>query len=151
MGRYCGGSSCASAPLSSTNMCCGNPNNSAVVKKANCLAVATLIFGLASLIGIIFYPFVGGVGGILTVIGTSIVICCQGDKPNGHMACAVLCILGGLCHAAGAGWLWYVYSATQQVANLFEASEGREVADAVATWARSDLLKNPPNTVEMIH
>ena len=85
-------------------MCCQNPKNSAIVKKANCLAIITLIFGIITLIGIAFYPFIGGVGGLFTVIGTSIVICCQGGKASGQTACAVLCILGALCHATGAGW-----------------------------------------------
>jgi len=110
-------------------MCCQNPNNSAIVKKANCLAIITFIFGLITMIGIVFYPFIGGVGGIFTVVGTSIVMCCQGDKSAGHLVCAVLCILGAVCHATGAGWLWYLYVET------LRAASATAIADAVASWA----------------
>jgi len=139
--------------------------------------VVSLILGIVSVIGIVFYPFVGGVGGLLTVIGTSIIICCQGNKPNGYVACAILCIIGGICHITGAGWLWYVYNQTRIISDsLDEMRITRDVADwasnliipiavfqtvafifdmitvVLCFQARSDLLKNPPaaQAVEMV-
>ena len=103
----------------------------------------------------ILYPFIGGIGGILTLVGTSIVICCQGGKPNGHMACAVLCVLGGICHTTGAGWLWYVYAQTQQVADAIgdsfsDSSEiaAAAIADAVVSWA--NILIIPTAVIQTI-
>ena len=114
-------------------MCYGNPEASAAVKRAECFALATFIFGVLTLIGIVFYPFVGGIGGLLTVIGTSIVICYQGDNPNGHVSCAVLCVLGGLCHAAGAGWLWYTY--VEALSAPSDEAVSADLANAVGFWA----------------
>jgi hypothetical protein len=72
----------------------------AQVNSAKCLAVATLIFGIFSLLGLVFPPFFPGLGGLLAVIGCSILVCGCGDvrKPFSHVTCAVLCVIAAVLH-----------------------------------------------------
>ena len=50
-----------------------------------------------------------GLGGLLSLIGTSIILCCAGNKQGGHVACAVLCLVAACLHAVGVGLLIWVY------------------------------------------
>jgi hypothetical protein len=89
-------------------MCGSNPELAPEVNKAKCLSGAVLAFGIVTLLGFGIPPggIVSALGGLLSLIGGSIVCCC-GPKTKGTgngqlMAGAVLSILALIFHFIGA-------------------------------------------------
>jgi hypothetical protein len=103
------------------------------VNKAKSLAGATLAFAIVSCLGFIIPAYwFPGLRGILGIIGTSVILCCAGNSQGGHIACAVLCILAALFHAAGVGlYIWYY----TEIVDAIAASEVSGVsAEITAAW-----------------
>ena len=69
-----------SPPLVGTHRCCNNdPNNLPEVNKTRCVAIAVMVFGVISCLGFLVPGlWWGGLGGILAVVGSSVVLCCSG-------------------------------------------------------------------------
>jgi len=87
-------------------MCCGNnPDLAPAVNTAKCWAVPSMIFAILACIGFIGGAWVQGIGGILGLVGSSIIICCvskPGEGAGSVMAAAILQFLGALAMVAGA-------------------------------------------------
>eukprot|EP00962_Isochrysis_galbana_P030097 scaffold9728_cov132-Isochrysis_galbana.AAC.4 len=92
------------------------------VNTARLLAGATLAFAIVSCLGLVIPYWFPGLGGLFGIIGTSIILCCGGNSKGGHIACAVLCGLATILHAAGVGLHTYYYVV------FVDASASTEVA-----------------------
>ena len=72
------------------------------------MAIATLIFAILSLLGFLVPFYFPGAGGLLSIIGTSIILCCASNEAGGYMACAVLSIISAVIHLVGCAlYVWY--------------------------------------------
>eukprot|EP00308_Calcidiscus_leptoporus_P025276 CAMPEP_0119352746 /NCGR_PEP_ID=MMETSP1334-20130426/1984_1 /TAXON_ID=127549 /ORGANISM="Calcidiscus leptoporus, Strain RCC1130" /LENGTH=318 /DNA_ID=CAMNT_0007365853 /DNA_START=25 /DNA_END=977 /DNA_ORIENTATION=- len=93
-------------------MCCSDPALSKHANTAKCLGVGILIFGIITLLGFGIPPYVGAIGGLVAVIGSSLLICCgprAGVRFNYGPAifllgvATVLHLVGAIC------WInWYI-------------------------------------------
>lgn len=72
-----------------------------------------------------------GLGGLLSLIGTSTILCCAGNKQGGHVACAVLCIVAACLHAVGVGLLIWIYITFMSAVS--DVGSGPVEASAIAT------------------
>lgn len=79
------------------------------VNTTRSLAGATLAFAIVSCVGFVIPYWFPGLGGLFGTIGTSIILCCGGNSKGGHLACAVLCGLAAIIHAAGVGLYTYYF------------------------------------------
>ena len=87
-------------------MCCSSPDVPTEVNTAKCWAIPVMVFAIFSCIGFLGGAWIQGVGGILSLIGSSILICC-GPKAGGGgagscMAAFVLMLLGAIAELVGA-------------------------------------------------
>lgn len=104
------------------------------------MAVATLIFGIISIIAFILPPYFSGLGGVLAVIGSSIVLCCAGKWAGGHTACAVMCLLAFIVHIIGVivdivTYIGLTAAANTTAATLQGQQSGLDAAQAAAMAA----------------
>ena len=98
------------------------------VRKAKSVAIATLIFAILSLLGFLVPFYFPGSGGLLSIIGTSIILCCASNGAGGYMACAVLSIISAVIHLFGCAlYVWYYVT-------VVVAFSGVGVGAAVAAW-----------------
>lgn len=105
------------------------------MNSARSLAGATLAFAIVSCLGFVIPAYwFPGLGGLLGIIGTSIIICCAGKSRGGHIACAVLCALAACLHAAGIGiYIWYYAEFSSAIAEVSSTSTELE-AQVVTAW-----------------
>jgi hypothetical protein len=80
---------------------CNDTNALPIVNTAKSVAIATLIFAIFSCTGFAGPYWFASIGGILAVVGTSIILCCATEVPAGHLACSVLCAVSAILHAIG--------------------------------------------------
>ena len=75
---------------------------SAEGNQAKCWAIPAMVFAILSCIGFIGNAWIQGIGGILALIASSMIICCDAAKAAGKLqACFVLFILGGIIEIVG--------------------------------------------------
>lgn len=106
------------------------------MNKARSLAGATLAFAIVSCLGFViplyWFP---GLGGLLGIIGTSIIVCCAGSSHGGHIACAALCMLAAILHAVGVGiYIWFYAEAVSAAWESAGSEYDADVQLAVAAW-----------------
>ena len=80
---------------------CNNPSSLPIVDRAKSVAIATLTFAILSCLGFAGPYWFPSIGGILAIVGTSIILCCATEVPAGHVACSVLCAVAAILHAVG--------------------------------------------------
>lgn len=88
------------------------------VNRARSLAGATLAFAIVSCIGFVIPAYwFPGLGGLLGIIGTSLILCCASESLGCHIACATSCALAAALHAAGVGLYIWFYTAVVAAAS----------------------------------
>merc|ERR1711998_654032 len=79
---------------SSTTMCCQNAALSNEQNSARCWSVPMLIFGILGCLGFIVSAWTAGAGGILSIIASSLVLCCgPTDKGKGATTYTIAAVL----------------------------------------------------------
>jgi hypothetical protein len=90
---------------------CKQDHEIAEVNAAKCHGIAVLIFGIISCIGFLLSaltgPLISGIGGILLVVSSSIIICCGPEKAkpggDGKLQAGMVCgFIGAGCEIGGA-------------------------------------------------
>ena len=88
-------------------MCCNNANWTPKANHAKCLGIAVLVFGIIDCLSFVVGGWLAGVGAILAIIGSSIIICCGPAAPAPGSGCkfkaaGVLSLIAGILHLVGA-------------------------------------------------
>jgi len=87
-------------------MCCQNPNYTAKANQAKCWAIVSLVFAIITLLSFAVGGYASGIGSILTIVGTSLVICCGPAKAGAGAGCkfkaaSILVLIGAIVHIVG--------------------------------------------------
>ena len=116
---------------------CNDPSALPIVNTAKSVAIATLTFAICSCTGFAGPYWFASIGGILAVVGTSIILCCATEVPAGHVACSVLCAVSAILHAVGVCFHVYWVAtilAILQDSNDTDAVHNQQIVTGFHIW-----------------
>lgn len=121
-------------------MCCNDPNLPPAVNTAKGWAIPSMIFALIACVGFLGGAWIQGIGGIIGLVGSSVVICCVSNPPSpcNMMASFILQLLGSIMMILGAvvGLVIY-FGVVDEMTNGLCNSDGDT---SVTTQSEQDCL-----------
>jgi len=93
---------------------CSNPNYPPAGNTAKGMAAAVLTFAILSLVSFFSSGIIAGVGAVLAIIASSLVVCCARQQPGPGAGCtfkaaAILSLIAAIVHLVGAILMIVVY------------------------------------------